>query len=198
MLDPEKKVRILDAATDTFARFGFKKSSIDEIAATAGVGKGTVYLAFDSKEDLFYQVVHREIRLCAAAVSERIDPRKPADELLVSSALDTLQRYEGQPLLRDLVLGRLDQVIPLWQKELEDLRGIGRLPTVEVLELGVRQGVFRSDLEVEQVARLVQDMQVAGILLQPRYARSEDDQRRLVLIWLDLVLNGLMTRDEAG
>ncbi|MBW1879567.1 MAG: TetR/AcrR family transcriptional regulator [Deltaproteobacteria bacterium] len=195
MLDPKKKVRILGAATDMFARYGFKKSSIDEIATTAGVGKGTVYLAFDSKEDLFYQVVHREIRVCAAQVSERIDPRKPADELLVSCSLDTLERIEAQPLLRDLVLGRLDRVVPMWRKELEDLRAIGRLPTVEVLELGVRQGAFRSDLEVEQVARIVQDMQIAGLLLQPRFVRSEDDQRRLGLIWLDLVLNGLMTRD---
>ncbi|MBW1879093.1 MAG: hypothetical protein JRJ84_12075 [Deltaproteobacteria bacterium] len=83
----------------------------------------------------------------------------------------------------------------MWRKELEDLRAIGRLPTIEVLELGVRQGAFRSDLEVEQVARIVQDMQIAGLLLQPRFVRSEDDQRRLDLIWLDLVLNGLMTRD---
>jgi len=195
MLDPKKKVRILGAATDMFARYGFKKSSIDEIATTAGVGKGTVYLAFDSKEDLFYQVVHREIQVCAAQVSERIDPRKPADELLVRCSLDTLERIEAQPLLRDLVLGRLDRVVPMWRKELEDLRAIGRLPTVEVLELGVRQGAFRSDLEVEQVARIVQDMQIAGLLLQPRFVRSEDDQRRLDLIWLDLVLNGLMTRD---
>jgi AcrR family transcriptional regulator len=195
MLDPQKKVRILGAATNMFAQFGFKKSSIDEIAATAGVGKGTIYLAFDSKEDLFYQVVHRAIRVCSALVSERIDPRKPADELLVSSSLDTLQRLEEQPLLRDLVLGRLDQVLPTWRKELEDLRAIGRLPTIEVLELGVRQGVFRDDLEVEQVARIVQDMQIAGLLLQARFGRSADERHRLGLIWLDLVLNGLMTRD---
>jgi AcrR family transcriptional regulator len=50
---------ILTAAAETFARFGFKKASIDDIARRAGIGKGTVYLHFESKEELFGAVVLR-------------------------------------------------------------------------------------------------------------------------------------------
>src|SRR5271156_2010884 len=46
------KHRILAAAEERLWHYGFKKTTIDEIAADAGVGKGTVYLYFDSKEDL--------------------------------------------------------------------------------------------------------------------------------------------------
>jgi AcrR family transcriptional regulator len=48
---------ILDAATQVFSRFGFAKASVDDIARRAGVGKGTVYLHFESKEALFATVV---------------------------------------------------------------------------------------------------------------------------------------------
>ena len=48
---------ILQAATEVFARPGIKKASIDDIARRARIGKGTVYLHFDSKEALFATVI---------------------------------------------------------------------------------------------------------------------------------------------
>ena len=47
---------IIEAATEVFSRFGFKKASVDDIARRARIGKGTVYLHFDSKEELFATV----------------------------------------------------------------------------------------------------------------------------------------------
>ncbi len=48
----EVRLKILEAAKERLWHFGFKKTTIDEIAADAGVGKGTVYLHFNSKEDI--------------------------------------------------------------------------------------------------------------------------------------------------
>lgn len=55
-MSSEHRDAIVTAATETFTRFGFKKASIDDIARRAGIGKGTVYLHFDSKEALFATV----------------------------------------------------------------------------------------------------------------------------------------------
>ena len=52
---------ILDAALDLFTEKGFAASRIDEVAARAGVSKGTVYLYFDSKENLFKAMVKEKI-----------------------------------------------------------------------------------------------------------------------------------------
>jgi len=49
----DKDQRILDAAKVLFSRFGLKKTSIEEIAQHAGLGKGTVYLYFKSKDEIF-------------------------------------------------------------------------------------------------------------------------------------------------
>lgn len=54
-----KYTRILDAAQALFWRYGVKRTSIDDVAAEAGVAKGTVYLYFDNKETLFFEVAER-------------------------------------------------------------------------------------------------------------------------------------------
>jgi AcrR family transcriptional regulator len=48
----ETRQAILEAARSRFLHYGYKKTTIDEIAADAGVGKGTVYLYFGGKEDI--------------------------------------------------------------------------------------------------------------------------------------------------
>lgn len=52
LLQGDVRQKILSAAQDRLWHYGFKKTTIDEIATDAGVGKGTVYLYFDSKEDI--------------------------------------------------------------------------------------------------------------------------------------------------
>lgn len=49
-----RRSRLLAAATAVFAKHGYQRATIDQIAKAAGVAKGSVYLAFDSKEDLFF------------------------------------------------------------------------------------------------------------------------------------------------
>ena len=56
----DKERRILETAEKLFARYGLRKTTVEEIAAAADVGKGTVYLFFSSKEELFATVVRRE------------------------------------------------------------------------------------------------------------------------------------------
>jgi AcrR family transcriptional regulator len=59
--EPKESVRekILTAAEERFWQFGIKKTTIDEIAVDAEVGKGTVYLHFDSKEEIAVEIITR-------------------------------------------------------------------------------------------------------------------------------------------
>lgn len=193
-LDPEKRARILDAATELFARFGFKKASIDEIAAGAGVGKGTVYLMCESKEDLFFQVVHRELRQWVAQVSEHMDPRLPAEQLLVTCHFVSLQYAAARPLVRELLLGNVEETLPLWTERFDDLKAVARRRNAEILEMGIRQGVFRADLDVDVVSRLLQDFHAMALLLAHRDRRPLDEQLRAAQVGIDLLLNGLKRR----
>jgi AcrR family transcriptional regulator len=192
-MEQAKKDCILLEAARAFSRFGFKKTSVDEIARAAGVAKGTIYLAVESKEDLFYQALHREVRQWVAEVSKFIDPRKPADELLGEMAVFGFQKLEESPLVRDLLSGKTKELLPMWSTQFDELRGLGLQNVMEVLRLGIRQGRFRPELDVENVATVLQDMQIAGYFFHGMRGFSETLAQQLAA-GLDLVLNGLRVR----
>lgn len=55
----QRRDAILDAALDVFATSGFSAARLDDVADKAGVAKGTIYLSFKDKEDLFEQILLR-------------------------------------------------------------------------------------------------------------------------------------------
>jgi AcrR family transcriptional regulator len=60
-LPEERPQQILDAALSVFAEHGIDAAKLEEIAARAGVSKGTIYLYFPSKEELFRAVIRQKI-----------------------------------------------------------------------------------------------------------------------------------------
>ena len=56
----EREERILDAAAELIQRWGYKKTTIEDIARRAEVGKGTIYLHWKTREDLFIALLLRE------------------------------------------------------------------------------------------------------------------------------------------
>jgi AcrR family transcriptional regulator len=55
--DPAKRARLIASAAEAFSRVGFDRANVDEVAANAGVAKGTVYLYFANKGELFLAVL---------------------------------------------------------------------------------------------------------------------------------------------
>jgi AcrR family transcriptional regulator len=55
----ETRTHILDAAERLLGRYGYRKMTVDDLAAEAGIGKGTVYLSFPSKEEVVLGTVDR-------------------------------------------------------------------------------------------------------------------------------------------
>jgi len=68
--------RVLDAATDAFAASG-PDVSIDEIARAAGVGHGTVFRRFPTKDDLMYAVIERHVAQMCTIAEEALDAEDP-------------------------------------------------------------------------------------------------------------------------
>jgi AcrR family transcriptional regulator len=99
--DPEKKDSIIGAAMLVFAQKGYAATRIIDVARAAGIGKGTVYEYFSSKEDLFFSVFQQvmratDLQMAAAVesrsgtVSERL--KVMADGLIIAW-LDKLDLY---------------------------------------------------------------------------------------------------------
>lgn len=86
--DPERSLRILDAAQRHFNEHGLERASVDAIAAEAGVAKMTVYSNFGSKEGLFQAVVRDRTATVVAGFpgAGELDPNQPEKALLAIGA----------------------------------------------------------------------------------------------------------------
>lgn len=86
-----KREAILRAAIDEFSEKGFGNTKLSAVADRAGVAKGTLYLYFESKEDLFAGVVHESLPATEPMTDDPQDPRPPLEilsDFLVRSAED--------------------------------------------------------------------------------------------------------------
>jgi TetR/AcrR family fatty acid metabolism transcriptional regulator len=191
---PTTEDAVLASASRCFARYGYKKTSMDNVAAEARVAKGTVYLYCENKPDLFYRTVERDLREWTGELASFIDPARPATEILADMGRRDAAFIEQRPLVADLLSGMADGVLPELKARFRKLRREALQHVIEVLELGIRQGVFADDLDVQATARILQEMQLAGALLRHRTDLPLADVRRQQLAALRLVMKGLERR----
>ena len=79
-LDQAKREKVFLAAKERFSRFGYKKTTVDEIADVAGISKRTMYQVFNSKEEILAELVMFEALTfrhhCASELKRHIDPEE--------------------------------------------------------------------------------------------------------------------------
>ena len=189
---------VVDAAKRCFARYGYRKTSMDDVAGDAGVAKGTVYLYCRNKQDLYLRAVESDLRDWMDSLASALDdPDRPALEILVEMATRDALFAESHPLAADLLTGATDAHVPGDGDRLDELRRVGLSQVVAVLELGVAQGAFRAGLDVEPTARVLQEMHLTAAVLLHDTRLSKTEVRRRQRAALELVLLGLQTRDPA-
>ncbi len=119
-IESETKERILQAALNCFHRFGFKKTTVEEIAKTAGVGKGTIYLHFKDKDGLFRAVIRHKMvdmkDIARAGLGQERDAVSKGSRMLRNA----VQYLEENPLMADMLNPASENSAPhLWPFILE-------------------------------------------------------------------------------
>jgi TetR/AcrR family transcriptional regulator, regulator of autoinduction and epiphytic fitness len=77
-----RRAEILDAALRAFGQYGYRRTSMDDIASEAGIAKGTIYLSFASKEEVFQALAQRLAQqMLTGAESASRQPGTTADKL---------------------------------------------------------------------------------------------------------------------
>ncbi|MBE9481380.1 MAG: TetR/AcrR family transcriptional regulator [Bacteroidetes bacterium] len=80
----ETRDKILDVAATIFSKFGFHKTTVDEIARAAHKAKGSVYYHFKNKEELFQGVIDKEFQMLRGELIKAIDSGNNAKEKLAN------------------------------------------------------------------------------------------------------------------
>ena len=76
------KDAILDATDRLLARFGYRKMTVEDISVEAGIGKGTIYLHFSSKEEVVLSHIDRIVERLQDRLKEIAESDAPAAERL--------------------------------------------------------------------------------------------------------------------
>jgi AcrR family transcriptional regulator len=154
----EIRQRILEVAEARVWRYGFKKTTIDEIAVDAGVGKGTVYLHFESKEDIAVAIIarYKQHTLEQAEGIARDTAKMPSlklKEMLTLPLLTAHRHCLESPMALEMVIA----VRPHIQARMRPYIEHEYVLLAEVLEEGNRRGLY-SVADTLQAARTLKLM----------------------------------------
>jgi AcrR family transcriptional regulator len=143
-LPEERPTQILQAALEVFDEQGLADARLEDIAKRAGVSKGTIYLYFPNKEELFQEVIRMTV-IANIDDEERLPPE--------ATATDQLRRYmrrywdfsrtkEWSTVYR-LVIGELHRFPDLTAFYMTEVVMRKREQIVRVIQRGIESGEFR-------------------------------------------------------
>jgi AcrR family transcriptional regulator len=96
-LEPDRRRRVLDAALGVFSRYGFRKTSMDEVARVADISRQGLYFYFGGKEDLFRAALSKMMEDGLAAVDRALARDAPLSERLIAAIKTWYGRSVGTP-----------------------------------------------------------------------------------------------------
>ena len=185
----EQKEVIISAATGLFSRFGLEKTTMEDIARAARKGKSTLYYYFKSKEDVFAEVIKREITGLKHAMLEAVErERDPSEKLrmFVGTRLRYLTQKEDQYIsVKDEYLQHYGFIRNLtadysdW--EVETIK--------RIVEEGREQGLFR--VTNPAAASRAIFFALKGLEYPWATNMTRDETRKSVNILVDILLKGI-------
>jgi AcrR family transcriptional regulator len=190
---------LLDAAMELFVEKGFAATKSEEVAARAGVSKGTLYLYFPSKEELLKAVIRHTLLADIARGAERLAQESgPTSELLVELMTDWWVNVYNSPS---------SAIFKLVMTEVRNFPDIGEFYLHEVIEPGhrligglVQRGIDRGEFRAVDIDGVVHSIVLPMVMLCLHkhsmgacgFADSHLTQPAVFIRQhLDLILNGL-------
>ncbi len=187
---------ILDAALALFAEKGFAATRMDEIAARAGVTKGTIYLYYKSKEQIFRALIEGSIGTALSEVGARVAAFKGASADLLRMMLGAVGQFiveSDRVVLPKVIIaeaGNFPEMVKFYREHIID-KGLAIIGGI--IERGIARGEFRK-VNAEHVARIV----IAPLLLSAFWRTTFEpldskpyDYHGLIATHLDVLLRGL-------
>ena len=180
--------RILEAAEQRFATFGYRRTGIAEIARDAGVAAGTLYRYFDNKEEIFRAVMRVLQDTWIARARAAVAPPGTAMERLTRLGEASVAFNQENALMNSLYR-RDGEIIfaPLLEELHEELLQHNVAMIADVIRTGIREGTFRR-VDPERAAFI---LFTGGDALSNQHRYSYQD---VLPLYSEIVMNGLLPR----
>ena len=190
--------RIIDGWDRLLARYGYRKLTMDDLASEVGIGKGTIYLYFRSKEDLLYSHIDRVVRQLIERLKRVLrSTLSPGDKLREMIVLRVMFRFDAvqdfpeslSEMFRDFRAGVLERREHYFKEEAKVFAA--------ALRQGQRAGVFRNTDQVTTAsAILAATNSLLPFHLSARELGKRQDIEKTATRITDLLLDGLLQRNR--
>ena len=198
-LAAQREAQILNAARAIFAKNGYRRTTIDQIAEYLNVGKGTIYRYFTDKKNLFLAVFEQGMgQLCQAIVSnvEKTDSPPEKFRMAVTAFFGFFDKNRD---MIEIYMQVRSEFKPEYQQVYRDLYSHYIVNVQENMRKGIKMGIF-FDMDVERTAEAYSGM-LHGVL-QGFYLREYDSDSEKPEMLADkaeavlaLLLNGILKKD---
>jgi AcrR family transcriptional regulator len=183
-----RRTEIMDAARTVFARRGFDQGIMDEIAQEAGMAKGTVYLYFRSKTEIYKAVLEHDMKILKAATLARIDAAATLRTKIGAFILSRIENAEERKEFFRMMDSEREPVA-LTRSQYHEFLREPVLRLANALEKGSSAGEIRP-VSAERTAWMVADMTWGAIqrrlLEQSGSSPSEEAEFLLDFVWAAL------------
>ena len=191
-LASRRQEEILAEATRLFAESGYRQTDVQVLADRLGVGKGTVYRYFPTKEKLFFAAVDTGIRGLVAQVNEVFESIDHPVERLSLTIKAYLSYFDKNPELVELLIieraefrNREKATYFLYKDRYKDERRAH-------LEQAMKDGYFRK-MPVERVSNVIGDC-LYGVIFTNQFANRKIPFDKQADDVIDIILNGLVPK----
>ena len=181
---------VYTAALKTFALFGYKKTTVEDIAKTMNMTKGNLYLYVKNKKDLYRETVAWALQKWQLRVATAIDQEsnvKRRFEVMCFKAVEYLSndKHFRQVLIHD------PDIFPMFPEKdpFEEINRNSILMIKNILEQGIKEKVFRK-VDTGRVSEII--FLIYKVFIIRTYIKNETDfMQQLFAETVELVIHGL-------
>ena len=188
----DTKSRVIEAAKPLFAKYGFKKTSVQDIARAAHVAKGAMYYYFKSKDEVFEAIVHDELSTLWNRVIEAVNAVTTPEEKIRSFVLTRMKETErllnAFAALENEEIEHLGFIDEVRRRALKQQTGV----VAGILEDGIEGGVFRR-LDSKAVAEMM-ILALAALDQLRREGRSWKETSKRLDEMLGMLFDGIRSK----
>lgn len=190
----EKRKQILEAALRVFAKLGLSNAKMIHIAEAAGIGKGTIYEYFNSKEELFQAAFQAFIGQAMEHLGQNMNSVEEPEEKLRTYFL------AWADLLNSDLIEFMDIILDMWAEGLrlnDNINAFGlkemyheyRVQISAILEEGIQKGIFKHVNPTITASLIIGTLD--GLMIQWIMDRNIYQLREAILQMSDVIVAGL-------
>lgn len=189
----DRRQEILDAATKSFSLFGYKATTMEQVAKIANVGKGTIYTFFANKELLLQEVVVSLIREMKVETDRIVDPSFSFIKNAHLALMKMLQFRERHVLFAKLVEEEKELRTPAVKQMIQVIENEIVSYIAERIQIGIDKGEI-NECDPLLVAYLLFKSYIAFVVDWQQTHEKPMSEEQILSIFKQTIFNGLKKR----